>query len=274
MAPRTGPDGLLAVAAKTKSAAFAALLVAAVLLLGGCGGGDSSSEQGTASTPAASSQGQGTQGADGKAQGPGDSAGGSASNGQRPKGSSQGSGPGSEKHGKHVVLPEGEAEPTATPAERAQATIASLTLSSPSLGAPTETGSSLPAKYTCAGADTWPTLRWTGVPAGTAELTLLVLAQEPVNGALSYNWAVAGIDPATQEIQSSELPPGAIIGKNSFGKTGYSICPPQGKAETYLFQLYAVPEALRPAKGFDPSAQHDRLLGAAGNVGLLAVVAG
>jgi phosphatidylethanolamine-binding protein (PEBP) family uncharacterized protein len=278
MAPRTGPDGLLAVFAKTRSAAFAALLVGAVLSLAGCGGGgSSSSDQATASTSTTSSQGQGSQaGANGKADGgsQGSTDAKSPGAGQLPSSNHSSEGSGSSKHGKHVVLPKGEPEPAPTPAERAEATIADIALRSPSLAGSSEAGASLPAQYTCKGADDWPTLKWAGIPSGTKELILIALAQEPVNGALFYDWAVAGIDPAQEGIDSAKLPPGAIVGKNSFGKAGYSICPPKGAAETFLFSLYALPESLHPAKGFDAAEMHNRVLEASGNVGLLAVVAG
>jgi phosphatidylethanolamine-binding protein (PEBP) family uncharacterized protein len=280
MAPRTGPDGLLAVTAKTRSAAFAALLVGAVLSLAGCGGGGSSSssdDQATASTSTTSSQNQSAQaGAGGKGAGSSQSSSGakSPSAGQQTSSGHSSQGGGSAKHGKHVVLPAGEREPAPTPAERAEATIADIALTSPSLAGSTEAGSSLPAQYTCKGADTWPTLKWTGIPSGSKELILIALAQEPVNGALFYDWAVAGIDPAQEGIDSAKLPPGAIVGKNSSGKSGYSICPSKGTAETFLFSVYALPESLHPAKGFDAAEMHNRVLEASGNVGLLAVVAG
>jgi phosphatidylethanolamine-binding protein (PEBP) family uncharacterized protein len=263
------------------------LLVGAVLLAGCGGGGDSSSSESTASTEShssasaekqareAGSDSKGEQ-AHGGADGQGSAANtGSAAGGNQSQGSGQSAHSG--KHGQPIVLPKAgaEPEPAPTPAERAEATIASITLTSPSLGAPGEAGTfSLPAKYTCDGADTWPTLKWSGVPAGAKELILLVLAQEPINGALFYDWGVAAIDPATTEIQSGRLPTGTVVAKNSFGKTGYSICPPQGKTETHLFQLYAVPESLPAAKGFDPAAMRKRILQASGNVGLLAVTAG
>jgi phosphatidylethanolamine-binding protein (PEBP) family uncharacterized protein len=274
MAPRTGPDGLLAVAAKTKSAAVAALLVAAALLLAGCGGGDYSEKQASTTAPSAAStpaHRQGAQSAEAKGEGKKqDSTAAKAADERHSQGSA--SKPDSTKHGKRIALPEGEPEPGPTPAERAQATVVDISLSSPSLGAPSAEGASLlPANYTCT--DTWPTLTWAGVPSGTEELILLVLAQEPINGALFYDWGVAGINPGASGIDSAKLPAGAVIGKNGLGKTGYSICPAPGKTEIHLFTLYALPESLHPAKGFDPDALRDRILEVSGNAGLMAVSA-
>jgi phosphatidylethanolamine-binding protein (PEBP) family uncharacterized protein len=148
-----------------------------------------------------------------------------------------------------------------------------MTLSGPALAPGPESISTLPATYTCDGKDTWPTLRWSGVPAGTAELALLVLNLEPVNEALFFDWAVTGLEPGLTGLESGKLPKGAIVGKNSFGKTGYSICPPNGK-ETYVFALYALPSSLPASKGFDPKALREQILGLSGNSGLLAVSAG
>lgn len=276
MAPRTGPDGLLAVIAKTRSAALAALLAGAVLFFGGCGG---SSEE--SSTPSSSSTSATTSSAGDSAstQAPGSESTAkdphpSQSESKKHPSSDPSPGSHSTKHGKHVVLPKGEPEPAPTPAQRAQATVADIALSMPSLGADTGEGIALPARYTCEGENTWPTLRWNGVPAGTQELILFALAQEPVNDALFFNWAVAGIGPATTEIASGSLPTGALLGRNSYGKLGYSICPSQGKPETFIFALYALPERLDAAKGFDPASLREKVLEVSKDVGLVAVVGG
>jgi phosphatidylethanolamine-binding protein (PEBP) family uncharacterized protein len=92
----------------------------------------------------------------------------------------------------------------------------------------------------------------------------------PVGGKLFFDWALAGVDPAPGIINSAKLPKGAVVGQNSFGKAGYSICPPQGGAETYVFALYAVPGALSPKPGFDPAGLRQRVQAVSRRVGLLA----
>jgi phosphatidylethanolamine-binding protein (PEBP) family uncharacterized protein len=144
-----------------------------------------------------------------------------------------------------------------------------MSLQSPDLPLGPESLSLLSPPYTCDGKDTWPELKWQGVPAGTAELILFVLNLEPVNEALFFDWALAGLDPSLSEIRSGEIPKGAVIGKNSFGKTGYSICPAKSP-ETVIFALYALPKALRSSKGFDPAALRKEVLDVSGNAGLLA----
>ena len=179
--------------------------------------------------------------------------------------------PATGKQGPHIRQPKGPEEPAPTPQQRAQATVASMTLSSPALSPGPESISTLPATYTCDSKDTWPTLRWSGIPSGTAELALLVLNVEPVDEALFFDWAVTGLDPSLAGLDSGKLPKGAIVGKNSFGKTGYSICPPGGGHETYVFALYALPNSIPARKGFNPKALREQILGLSGNSGLLAV---
>ena len=117
----------------------------------------------------------------------------------------------------------------------------------------------------------WPPLQWQGVPEGTKELVLFAMNVAPVQGKLFFDWALAGIDPALSGIEAGKLPKGAVQGQNSFGKAAYEICPPPGQAETYVFALYALPNALLPAKGFDPAALRHQVQAISSNAGLLAV---
>jgi hypothetical protein len=146
-----------------------------------------------------------------------------------------------------------------------------MVLSSPVLNPGPESISPLPATYTCDGKDSPPPLRWSGVPAGTAELILFALNLEPVDEALFFDWAVAGIDPSLGGLESGRLPRGAILGRNSVDRETYSICPPKGKAETIIFALYALPEPLHARPGFDPMALRKQVLTASHNSGLMAV---
>lgn len=263
MEERTGTKRLIAPWAKAKAASATALAAAA--LLAGCGGSDDS-EPTTASAPSAQAQTETTAPAK-SSPGQGQGAQAKGSEGKAPQAASpQGQG----KKAPPIVLPEGAPEPGPTPAERANATVANIFLSIPALQASAEGTLSLPAPYTCDGKDTWPSLEWQGVPADSGELILFAMAMEPVNEALFFDWAVAGLDPKLGEIEEGKLPKGAITGKNSFGQNGYSICPPQGKPETFLFSLYAIPRPLAPKRGFDPAALREQILAQAGNVGLLA----
>lgn len=251
-----------------------ALAAAAALVVFGCGGGSATETAGTSSSASSS----GTAGIEGGRAGqklassqPGKGAASKSSEGANTKaaGKDPGSGSSTGKQGPSIAQPKGPREPEPSATERAEATVASMSLTSPALPPGPESVSPLPAAYTCDGKDTWPTLQWNGVPAGTTELILFVLNLEPVNEALFFDWAVAGLSPSLTEVKSGTLPKGAVLGRNSFGKQGYSICP--GKSpETVIFALYALPEGLSARKGFDPAALRKEVLAISGNAGLLA----
>lgn len=146
-----------------------------------------------------------------------------------------------------------------------------MSLQSPAIVASGGSLGRLAATYTCDDKDSWPALHWGGVPAGSAELALFVMNVQPVNEELFVDWAVAGLQPSLDEIKAGELPKGAIVGTNSFGKRGYSICP-QGGGEIYMFAVYALPQSISPAKGFDARELRQEVLDVSGNVGLLPAV--
>jgi phosphatidylethanolamine-binding protein (PEBP) family uncharacterized protein len=252
MAPRTSAQRLIK-AAKAKGARagiIPALALAALLALPGCGGGGGDGQSQSASTQASTAAQPQSGGQGGKAQGA----------------SSDGEG----KQGPAVKPPKGPAESEPTPSQRSQSTLANIALSSPALKAGKEGELALPATYTCDGKDTWPQFSWHGVPSEAQELALFALNIQPVKGKLFIDWALAGLDPSLEEIGSGEMPEGAVLGKNSAGESAYSICPPKGSGETYLFTLYAVPSSLSPSKGFDARALREEILEASGNAGLIA----
>jgi phosphatidylethanolamine-binding protein (PEBP) family uncharacterized protein len=270
MEPRKGADGLLAPLTKAASARFALALAAALALAcAGCGGDEPEGDQGPplASEPAAS-----------KAAPPGATQDDSSSPGS-PGPSAKGAGPGGEgaqargagaaKEGPQVAPPKGPRESALTPEQRESAKLASIALESPAVLPVANGPAELPAAYTCDGRDSWPALRWRGLPEGTAELALFAMNLAPVEGKLFFDWAVAGIDPASEEIEAGRLPRGAVMGQNSFGRRGYSICPPQGQGETYFFALYALPERLAASPGFDPRELRKEVQELSRNVGLL-----
>jgi len=260
----------------TVSARVLLALTVAALALAGCGGGSSdTSSSGTLSSGTTSSK-SSSSGAASTA-GSSDTTGGSSANAPSAKdvtgGGSAAAGPQSAsgaKQGPSVPIPKGEPEPGITPEQRREATVASMALESPSSHPSTAGPPALPAQYTCDGKNTSPALRWQGVPEGTAELALLAMNVQPVGGELFFDWAVAGLGPELEEIEAGKLPGGAVAGRNSFGKTGYGICP-EGGGETYMFMLLALPKRLSPTQGFDPLAFRKAALEISGNAGLLAL---
>lgn len=261
MAPRRGADSLLARLACAASArtVILALAVASLLLFVGCGGDDDSSD--AAATQATS--GAAAEGGSGAGDGPGSDSQSEDSQGENPGG--QGGGGDGLPDGSNVPAPEGEPAPEITPEQRRKVTKANVTLESPAF----KGGTTLPAKFTCDGKNTWPALRWEGLPPEAEELVLMILSVHPTEQKLLFDWAVAGLDPSLEGIAEGKLPAGAIVGENSFGERGYSLCPPKGQAENYIFMLFAIPEALDPSPGFDARSLREEVLAQAGNVGLL-----
>lgn len=257
---------------KTASArVILALAVAALLAISGCGG-DSGAETTSAAEPSTTAKAQAAKGS--PAEGPGSSTkkapsagkanGPSATADSNPK---QGSGG---KQGPPIAVPKGPREPEPTPQQRAQATVASITLQSPATRPGPESTAILSTAHTCDGKDTSPPLIWSGVPAGTAELVLFAMNLVPIGEELFFDWAVAGLNPSLEGLEEGRLPKGALTGRNGFGKAGYSLCPP-GAGETYIFALYALPQPSGAKQGFDPKALRKEVLASSGNVGLMAV---
>jgi phosphatidylethanolamine-binding protein (PEBP) family uncharacterized protein len=254
--------------------AILALAAAATLALSGCG--DGSSDDQTASAPTSQGKQAETRPPAGESTTPGPnpvSGPGSRTSSSQGKQASESQGkPSQGKPSPEIAVPSGEREKGITPRQRAEATTQSMRLESPTLRPPTTGGvPMLAAANTCDGEGTWPELAWQGVPPDTAELALFAMSLRPVEGELSYSWTVAGIDPDLTGIPAGRLPQGAVMGRNSFGKVGYTVCPPKGSSETYIFTLYALPERLPVRSGFDPNALRREVGQLSSNGGLMAV---
>lgn len=107
--------------------------------------------------------------------------------------------------------------------------------------------SSIPAQYTCDGANVSPPLAVSGAPQGTQSLVLIHDDPDAPMGTLRQgseqawvHWLLWNIDPQTREIPEGGVPAGAVEGTTSFRKTGYGgPCPPSG-THRYFFKLYAL----------------------------------
>lgn len=98
-------------------------------------------------------------------------------------------------------------------------------------------GASIPSLYTCDGRDISPPLRWSGVPAGTRALTL-VMRDPDAPGGNFVHWSLTGIRSSTTGIAAGAVPAGAVQGTNGFGTVGYrGPCPPSGHAHHYVITL-------------------------------------
>jgi Raf kinase inhibitor-like YbhB/YbcL family protein len=101
-------------------------------------------------------------------------------------------------------------------------------------------GGSIPARFTCDGADISPELSWSGAPSGTAALVLLVDDPDARDFA---HWIVLDLAGTASGALSQGIgtSPGAPTqGRNDFGRVGWGgPCPPSG-THRYRFTLYAL----------------------------------
>lgn len=111
----------------------------------------------------------------------------------------------------------------------------------------------IPRKHTCDGEDQSPPLSWSGIPADTKSLALIVDdpdAPDPKAPRLVYvHWVLYNIPAAVaglaEAVRPENLPAGTLEGLNDWGRTGYGgPCPPIGR-HRYFHKLYALDKVLR-----------------------------
>jgi Raf kinase inhibitor-like YbhB/YbcL family protein len=104
----------------------------------------------------------------------------------------------------------------------------------------------IPARFTCDGGSSNPELRFSGVPANTKSLALIVFDPDvpktiKADGRFLH-WAMWNLAPQTTVIPERER-----SGINEGGATGWvPPCPPGGE-HRYVFQLFALDTRLRGA---------------------------
>jgi phosphatidylethanolamine-binding protein (PEBP) family uncharacterized protein len=241
----------------------------ALLLAGGCGESTktAASASATTSTGAGATQAAAATTTSGAATAPRASTAGPAAHPGAAASSAHGGRP--HRRAGSVLASLGSAKPAPrlSAGQRAHTSRADIELSSPVLAR--GSNGAIPSQYTCDGANHSLPLRWEGVPPGTAELAIFAISTTPVHDKLFFDWALAHINPNVSELQSGQLPLGAVQGQNSNGQTAYTICPPPGKPESYVFLLYALPHTLSPTPAFNAQALHQQALQSARHSGLL-----
>jgi len=106
-------------------------------------------------------------------------------------------------------------------------------------------GGTIPAMYTCDGANVSPALSWSAPPPGTAGIAILVTDPDAPGGTFIH-WVAYNISPGTRGIPAggprrTVLPAGSVQGTNDFGGPGYGgPCPPRGRPHHYYFTVYAL----------------------------------
>ncbi len=116
--------------------------------------------------------------------------------------------------------------------------------------------SEIPTPHTCEGKDLAPPLAWSGVPAGTKSLALIVDdpdAPDPKAPKMTWvHWVLYDIPPSATSLPEgatkATLPAGTREGLNDWQRTGYGgPCPPIGR-HRYFFKLYALDTTLGDLK--------------------------
>lgn len=131
---------------------------------------------------------------------------------------------------------------------------------------------SIPAKYTCSGQDQSPPLVWSGMPAATRSLVLIVDdpdAPDPAAPKMTWvHWVLYNIPPDSvglkEAIPSKQLPAGTHEGTNDWQRAGYGgPCPPIG-CHRYFHKLYALdmvlPDLGKPTKAALEKAMQGHIL--------------
>jgi Raf kinase inhibitor-like YbhB/YbcL family protein len=107
----------------------------------------------------------------------------------------------------------------------------------------------IPVAYTCSGENRSPQLSWSGMPAATKTLALIVRDPDAPIGSYVH-WVlfdlpanVSGLPEAVPALPS--IAQGGMQGRNGSGKIGYQgPCPPPGPTHHYHFRLYALDRSL------------------------------
>ncbi|MGH9444544.1 MAG: YbhB/YbcL family Raf kinase inhibitor-like protein [Terriglobia bacterium] len=115
-------------------------------------------------------------------------------------------------------------------------------------------GSLIPGKYTCSGANVSPALAWGGPPAGTKSFVLIVVDPDAPGGTWTH-WIVYNLPAQAQRLRegvpkTGQIEGGAMQGTSSFQEIGYGgPCPPPGRPHHYHFKLYALNARLNLRSG-------------------------
>lgn len=140
-------------------------------------------------------------------------------------------------------------------------------------------GGAIPVRHTCDGEDVSPPLAWSGVPAGTKSLALIVDdpdAPDPDAPKMVWvHWVVYNIPAAAAGLPEGaaarNLPAGTLLGRNDWKDARYGgPCPPIGR-HRYFHKLYALdavlPDLKKPTKAALEKAMAGHILAQAELVG-------
>lgn len=126
-------------------------------------------------------------------------------------------------------------------------------------------GSPIPARYGEDDGDTSPAMNWTGAPAETRAVAILVEDPDAPGGTFVH-WVAFDLPPSAGVKEglpkAPELPSGGQQGVNDFGRLGWNgPAPPPGKVHHYRFTVYALSSPTGLGAGADASAFRAALKG-------------
>lgn len=140
----------------------------------------------------------------------------------------------------------------------------------------------IPGRHTCDGDDVSPQLVWTGAPATTQSLALIIEDPDaPDSHAPTMTWVhwilyniPAQSHDLPEGVAANQLPPGTLQGMNDWHRTGYGgPCPPIG-THRYFHKLFALdvrlPDLGIPSKTELEKAMQRHVLAHAELIGLYA----
>jgi phosphatidylethanolamine-binding protein (PEBP) family uncharacterized protein len=134
-------------------------------------------------------------------------------------------------------------------------------------------GGVIDRRYTCRGGDQSLPVRWSRVPRGTKEIVVFVVTvgHRPT----TLNWAVAGLRPSLGGIGAGRLPARSVVGRNSFGRAAYSVCPRTSAVPVVIsIVVVAVQRRLAVRRGFDANAVFTTVTKPGGHHGSVVMLAG
>ena len=115
----------------------------------------------------------------------------------------------------------------------------------------------IPLRHSAYGEGVSPALSWTGLPAGTRSLALMMEDPDATSARPFVHWLAWNIDPALGALQEGIAPntPGLVQGRNNRRSIGYfGPRPPGSRPHRYHFQMFALDAPLNLPAGADREA--------------------
>jgi Raf kinase inhibitor-like YbhB/YbcL family protein len=136
-------------------------------------------------------------------------------------------------------------------------------------------GGEIPVRFSAYGEGLSPSLAWTGLPAGTKSVAIMMEDPDAVSARPFIHWLAWNLDPAAGRLGRGSVTAGARMGRNGRGNPSYfGPHPPGRSAHHYHFQAFALDSPLTLQAGASRAqllaAMRGHVLAKADLVGLFA----